>query len=49
MNMATLEQQQSIQRAVLVEKPTAVSQRKITELLLGSWAPGVGLEYYEIK
>jgi cytidine deaminase len=49
MNMATLEQQQSIQRAVLVEKPTAVSQRNATELLLGSWAPGVGLEYYEIK
>ncbi len=49
MNVATLEQQQSIQRAVLVEKPTAVSQRKITELLLGSWAPGVELEYYEIK
>lgn len=49
MNMATLEQQQSIQRAVLVEKPTAVSQRNATELLLGSWAPGVGLEYYELK
>jgi len=49
MNMTTLEQRRSIQRAVLVEKPTAVSQRKITELLLGSWAPGIELEYHEIK
>ncbi len=49
MNMATLEEQPSIQRVVLVEKPTAVSQRKIAELLLGSWAPGVRLEYYEIN
>ncbi len=49
LNMATLEEQQSIQRVVLVEKPTAVSQRNVTELLLGSWAPGIGLEYYEIK
>jgi hypothetical protein len=46
--MATFEQS-SIQRVVLVEKPTTVSQRKITELLLESWAPGIGLEYFEIK
>ena len=49
LNMATLEQQPSIQRVVLVEKPTTVSQRKMTELLLGSWASGVELEYYKIN
>ena len=49
MNMAAFEQQPSIRRAVLVEKPTAVSQRKITELLLGSLAPGIELEYYKIN
>jgi len=49
MNMATFEQRPSIRRVVLVEKPTAVSQRKITELLLGSWAPGIELEYYKIN
>ncbi len=48
LNMATLEQQAAIRRVVLVEKPTAVSQRRITELLLESWAPGIALEYYEI-
>jgi cytidine deaminase len=49
MNMATLEEQRSIQRVVLVEKPTAVRQRKVVELLLESWAPGIELEYYEIN
>jgi cytidine deaminase len=49
MNMATLEEQQSIQRVVLVERSTVVSLRKVTELLLGSWAPGIELEYFEIK
>jgi cytidine deaminase len=49
MNLATLEQQPSIRRVVLVEKPTAVSQRKNTEMLLASWAPEIELEYYEIK
>ena len=49
LNMATFEQQPSIERVVLVEKPSTVSQRKISELLLGSWAPGIGLEYYEIN
>jgi len=48
-NMATFEQQPSIQRVVLVEKPTAVNQRKITELLLESLAPGIELEYYKIN
>ena len=49
MNMATLEEQQSIQRVVLVERSTVVSLRKVTELLLGSWAPGIKLEYHKIK
>ena len=49
LRMATLEQHPSIQRVVLVENPTTVSQRKFTEQLLGSWAPGVALEYYKIK
>jgi hypothetical protein len=49
MNMATVEEQRSIQRVVLVEKPTAVRQRKVVELLLESWAPGIELEYYEVK
>jgi cytidine deaminase len=48
MNMATFEEGPSIQRVVLVEQPTAVSQRKNTELLLRSRAPGIALEYYEI-
>jgi cytidine deaminase len=48
MNMAALEQQPAIQRVVLVEKATVVNQRKITELLLESLAPGVSLEYYEL-
>ncbi|MGD2184681.1 MAG: cytidine deaminase [Desulfobacterales bacterium] len=49
MHMTNFEQQPSIERVVLVEKPTAVSQRRITEQLLESWAPGVALEYFEIK
>ena len=49
MNMASLAEQRFIQRAVLVEKSTVVSLRKVTELLLGSWTPGIELEYYEIK
>ena len=49
MNMATAGEKPPIQRVVLVEKPTAVHQRKVVELLLASWAPGIKLEYYEIK
>jgi cytidine deaminase len=48
LNMATFEKKRSIQRVVLVEKPTAVHQRKVVELLLESWAPGIKLEYYEV-
>lgn len=49
LNMATFGKDHAIQRVVLVEKPTDVRQRKAVELLLGSWAPGVELEYYEIE
>ena len=36
-----------ISRAVLVEKPTAISQRAVCELLLKTVAPDVKLEYFE--
>ena len=49
LNMATLGAKPSVQRVVLVEKPTRVSQRRAAELLLESWAPKIDLEYYEIK
>jgi cytidine deaminase len=49
LNMSTFGKDHAIQRVVLVEKPTDISQRKAVELLLGSWAPGVDLEYYEIE
>jgi len=49
MNMDTVEEDRSIDRVVLVEKPTAVTQRKSVELLLGSWAPGINLEYFEAE
>ena len=48
MNIAAFEEQPSVQRVVLVEKPTIVSQRKVVELLLASWAPGIKLEYYKV-
>ena len=48
LNMATFEVKQSVQRVVLAEKPTKVSQRRAAELLLETWAPGIDLEYYEI-
>ena len=49
LNLATFEEKPPIQRVVLVEKPTAVRQREIVELLLESWAPGIELEYYRIQ
>jgi cytidine deaminase len=49
LNMATFGKDHAIERVVLVERPTDVSQRKAVELLLGSWAPGVELEYYEVE
>jgi cytidine deaminase len=49
LNMATFEAERFVQRVVLVEKPTRVSQRRTSDLLLESWAPEIDLEYYEIK
>ena len=37
----------SISRAVLVERPTSISQRAVCELLLQTVAPNVKLEYFE--
>jgi cytidine deaminase len=39
----------SIRRAVLVEKPTSISQRATCELLLQTVAPNVRLEYFEAE
>jgi hypothetical protein len=47
--MATFEAKQNVQRVVLVERPTKVSQRRAAELLMESWAPEIDLEYYEIE
>jgi cytidine deaminase len=49
LNMATFEAKQTVQRVVLVERPTKVSQRRAAELLLESWAPEIDLEYYTIE
>ncbi len=47
MNMDNLSSSNSITRAVLVEKPTTISQRGMCEFLLGTLAPEVRLEYFE--
>ena len=47
MNMDNFEQDNTITKAVLVEKPTTISQRAICEILLQSVALGVKLEYFE--
>ena len=44
---ATVDNTPAIHRVVLVEKPTAVRQRKAVQLLLETWAPEIDLEYYE--
>mgnify|MGYP001160936941 FL=1 len=49
MNMDTIGEDRSIYRVVLVEKPAAITQRKSVELLLGSWAPRINLEYFEAE
>ena len=49
MNMDRLDGHHPITRAVLVERPTAISQRPVCELLLRTVAPDVNLEYYEAK
>jgi len=47
MNMDNMKPDNKITRAVLVERPTSISQRSISELLLQTVAPNVKLEYYE--
>jgi cytidine deaminase len=47
MNMDNFKLENTITRAVLVEKPTIISQRSVCELLLKTLAPDVKLEYYE--
>ena len=47
MAMAQAGAEASIRRAVLVEKPTSISQRPDCELLLHTLAPNVRLEYFE--
>jgi hypothetical protein len=49
MNMDGLKTDGNITRAILVEKPTTISQRGVSELLLDSLAPDIRLEYYEIR
>ena len=49
MNMDSLATIGNISRAILVEKPTTISQRGVSELLLNSVAPDIRLEYYEIR
>jgi cytidine deaminase len=49
MTMDNLEAQHIVTRAVLVEKPAAISQRAICEILLQTVAPEISLEYFEAK
>jgi cytidine deaminase len=49
MNMRHIGEKQTITRAVLVEKPSGIGQRHVTEMLLRSIAPDVKLEYYEAE
>lgn len=47
MSTTMIDKTPAIQRVVLVERPTAVRQRKAVQLLLETWAPKIDLEYYE--
>ena len=49
MNADNLLWSNSITRALLVEKPTTISQLGLCEMLLGSLAPDIRLEYYEAE
>jgi cytidine deaminase len=49
LNLDGLAPDGKITRAILVEKPTTISQRGISELLLGSLAPDARLEYFEAE
>lgn len=46
LNMMSLAEKQAIDRMVLVEKPTRIRQKDLVEMLAGSWAQNVELEYY---
>ena len=47
LTMDNLDSDIKITRAVLVERPTSISQRAVCKLLLQTVAPGVNLEYFE--
>jgi cytidine deaminase len=49
MNMSSLATDGDITRAILVERPTSISQRGVSALLLETLAPDIELEYYEIR
>lgn len=46
LNLMTLAEEQATDRIVLVEKPTRIRQKDLVEMLAGSWAQNVELEYY---
>ena len=48
MNISNISRTQKIIRAVLVEKPSTISQKDLTESILRTFAADVTLEYYEI-
>lgn len=49
MNMDRMATDSNITRAILVEKPTTISQRGVSELFLDTLAPDIRLAYYEIR
>ena len=49
MNMSQFAEEPKIMRAVLVEKPSDIGQRAVTEMVLKSVAPDVELEYYKAE
>ena len=49
LNAATLADATDIKRVVLIEKRTAVSQRRCIEMLIEAWEADIALEYYEAK
>jgi cytidine deaminase len=49
MNMRHIGEKQTITRAVLVEKPSGIEQREVTEMILRSIAPDIELEYFEAE
>ena len=49
LNMSHLGEMPKVSRAVLVEKPSKIGQRSVSEMILKSVAPGVMLEYYQAE